>query len=270
VTLVTGDRVTLLSADGARARVVPGPGRHNVRFSTHRTGEHLYVVPSDALPRVNAGTLDRRLFDVTGLVKSRRDDARTDHVALIVVYRNAASRVAGSAPLTAAGGRTKRSLPAIDGAAIHVEKTEAAGFWQSIASGSPTARAMSSGVESVWLDAVRQPALDQSVPQIGAPAAWAAGLTGSGVTAAVLDTGVDATHPDLAGTVVQSKNFTAEADGDLVGHGTHVASIIAGSGGVGWHVQGRRVRRLTAGRQGLRGLRLRGVGHHRRDGVGRG
>ena len=42
---------------------------------------------------------------------------------------------------------------------------------------------------------------------------------------------MDADHPDLAGAVAESADFTAAGDGvDRVGHGTHVASIIAGSG----------------------------------------
>ncbi|MFC5110247.1 S8 family serine peptidase [Kibdelosporangium philippinense] len=47
---------------------------------------------------------------------------------------------------------------------------------------------------------------------------------------AVLDTGIDATHPDLTGAVVGAQDFTGSASGadDRDGHGTHVASIITG------------------------------------------
>jgi subtilisin family serine protease len=48
-----------------------------------------------------------------------------------------------------------------------------------------------------------------------------------GVTVAVCDTGVDATHPDLDGAIASYDHEGASAD-DLVGHGTHVSGIIAG------------------------------------------
>jgi subtilisin family serine protease len=45
------------------------------------------------------------------------------------------------------------------------------------------------------------------VPQIGAPEAWSGGHTGAGTTVAVLDTGIDATHPDLDDAVVGAQDF---------------------------------------------------------------
>lgn len=63
---------------------------------------------------------------------------------------------------------------------------------------------------------------------IGAPTAWPVS-EGFGVAVAVIDTGVDNTHPDLAGQVVLYKNYVdpgASARDDN-GHGTHVAGIIA-------------------------------------------
>src|SRR5262249_11006020 len=63
-------------------------------------------------------------------------------------------------------------------------------------------------------------------------AAWARGLTGQGVVVAVLDSGIDASHPDLAGKVVDAETFIDDGLGtsDVFGHATHVASIIAGTG----------------------------------------
>jgi subtilisin family serine protease len=70
-----------------------------------------------------------------------------------------------------------------------------------------------------------------------APAAWPVSR-GAGVVVAVIDTGVDATHPDLAGHVVPGGVVDAQgrivpasltATGDGEGHGTHVAGIVAAS-----------------------------------------
>ncbi|MFJ8535443.1 type VII secretion-associated serine protease mycosin [Streptomyces sp. NPDC093591] len=55
---------------------------------------------------------------------------------------------------------------------------------------------------------------------------------GEGVTVAVVDSGVDARHPDLAGQVLEGKDFTGgnNAQEDKMGHGTAMASIIAAHG----------------------------------------
>ncbi|MEU3649045.1 S8 family serine peptidase [Lentzea sp. NPDC034063] len=82
--------------------------------------------------------------------------------------------------------------------------------------------------DKVWLDGIRKPSLDRSVAQIGAPAAHQKGITGKGIKVAIVDTGVDEKHPDLAGQQIAEKNFTTDPDNtDNVGHGTHVGSTVA-------------------------------------------
>jgi len=53
-------------------------------------------------------------------------------------------------------------------------------------------------------------------------------LFGDGVTVAVLDTGIDASHPAFDGVELVQRNFTGESDEDLDGHGTHCAGTIFG------------------------------------------
>jgi subtilase-type serine protease len=57
------------------------------------------------------------------------------------------------------------------------------------------------------------------------------GYDGTGINVAVVDSGIDSTHPEFDGKTIQGYDFASSATGfaaDEVGHGTHVASIIAG------------------------------------------
>ncbi|WP_283133833.1 S8 family serine peptidase [Rhizohabitans arisaemae] len=228
VTLITGDRVTVLPGGTAdrppRVRVEPGKGRE-VSFAQRWRDGHLHVVPSDAMPLIAGGLLDERLFDVTQLLAWRYGDAYREDIPVIVQ----SDAETATPHLKAAEGT--RSFPDLGLDSARIPKTEVAGTWKSLG-GSAGAKTLAGGVTKLWLDGKRRHTLERSVPQIGAPTAWAQGLTGEGVTVAVLDSGYDGTHPDLRDVVVQAKSFVpgSPADRDTVGHGTHVASIIAGSG----------------------------------------
>ncbi|MFB9683639.1 S8 family serine peptidase [Amycolatopsis plumensis] len=227
VTLITGDRVRVLSNSRGKNTVVvePGPGRDRIGFFRETiTGAKpgdITVVPSDALALVSAGKLDSRLFDVSELLRRHLTDA-AGALPLIVTYADGAP--AATPPATTA----VRDLPSVRGAALRQDRHRGTEFWTWLTAG-PGLRAP---IGKVWLDGLAEPALDVSVPQIGGPVAWQAGYTGRGVTVGVLDTGVQADHPDLAGKVVEAQDFTGTRPdaGDDVGHGTHVAGIIAGTG----------------------------------------
>jgi subtilisin family serine protease len=81
------------------------------------------------------------------------------------------------------------------------------------------------------------PALAYGTPNadMNVPEAWLRGALGAGVTVAVVDSGVEATHPDLAGQIASgSRGFVGGVDGGFVdgyGHGTHVSGIIAAASG---------------------------------------
>ncbi|MBI3943773.1 MAG: S8 family peptidase [Chloroflexi bacterium] len=85
-------------------------------------------------------------------------------------------------------------------------------------------------VVAIWYDEIVYTCLNVTVPIIEAPKVWEAGFKGKGVKIGIVDTGVDDTHPDLLGRVVLTKDFSGEGYKDNNGHGTHVASTVAGNG----------------------------------------
>lgn len=78
------------------------------------------------------------------------------------------------------------------------------------------------------LDAPVQPAATGPTWGVTAVGADTSPFTGSGVVVAVLDTGIDATHPAFTGVTLVQEDFTGEGNGDQHGHGTHCAGTIFG------------------------------------------
>jgi serine protease AprX len=130
------------------------------------------------------------------------------------------------------GLKVRYSYHLIDGLAIEASASEVMSL------------AGDEAVEKLYLDGTiqaAQPASGQANSSKGdvcpsenlnAEKLWAQGIDGRGVIIAILDSGIDKNHPDLAGRVVGEINFVddEETTRDLLGHGTLVAGIIAGSG----------------------------------------
>lgn len=248
VTLLTGDKVTVRTDRNGHVSVsaTPTPRSDGSRpaIVAYERDNHQYVVPEDVQPYIQSGALDQSLFDVTYLAHNGYDDATSGSLPLIVKFTGSQPTIAGSkkdATTKAAhlpGAKPRQGLGSLHAASLVVSKPDRDEFWAGIDEPAPS-RATSQvkprlerGISRVWLDRRVRVNLDDSVPLIGAPQAWADGYNGTGVKVAILDTGIDETHPDFAGKVVAEKSFvpgvSSAKDGN--GHGTHVASIVAGSG----------------------------------------
>src|SRR6478609_7274341 len=85
--------------------------------------------------------------------------------------------------------------------------------------------------------------VEPNVSLVNAPALWDRGFRGQGVVVANMDTGVDATHPDLAARWRGGSNSWYDPNGqhpttpiDVNGHGTQVMGVMVGDGSGGLQV----------------------------------
>ena len=197
--------------------------RHLAVFAT--VGLALLVLAgapvSQAAPGAVAGKADPWLWQI-----SRSHPSAT----IPVIVRETDPRSETAEALTRSlGGTVTHELPIIRS------------FSARIPARALTALTASSTVMNVWADGRIHMSTDPTAlnsqdantvwqQTIRLKQARSAGYDGSGVTVALLDTGVNDVA-DLAGRVVARVDFTPDHDGyDHYGHGTHMAGIIAGDG----------------------------------------
>ncbi len=241
VTLLTGDVVILQIAPGGQQSAwIEKPAQPDGTQRSPQIYEqdgHVHVVPAEAAPYLKSGALDQNLFNVTLLAKQGLSDEAQSSLPLLLQSRGGPS---GAVPAVPTGARKVRTLDSIASVSVTAEKPRIRTVWDSLrgphaaAANATDARFATAG--RVWLNGMVKATAQAGVSQIGAPEAWAAGYNGKGVHVAVLDTGYDPTHPDLAGRVTKEHNFSTDQDPpgetavDGNGHGTHVAATIAGTG----------------------------------------
>ncbi len=241
ITLITGDILYVTKTDrGAWTVAVKEAPRQygTVPFETFSDSQKgTYAVPADIVSLV-PNLLDPYLFNLDYITENHLNDESTSVLGAVVQY-------APGSPLSSQWDNNSvqySNLSFVNSQAISIPKENAADFGRHIIN---RPLSLPNGIQKIWLDKVSTAALDVSVPMIGGDVARnVLGYNGTGINIAILDTGIDATHPDFffangtskvivrvdATCLAEPRLYCDHTTMDLFGHGTHVASIAAGTG----------------------------------------
>ncbi|UOY91738.1 S8 family serine peptidase [Ectobacillus sp. JY-23] len=242
ITLLTGDVITVTGVGEGKITidVKPADGIED-RTRIITIDKETFVFPEKAMPYIAAGQLDYDLFNITKLLEYQYDDTSQTDIPVIVEYKETKVRsfAAAMTPAAPEGSKRTKVLESIHGAAVSADKKHVSKFWKAITPDldekelkeQATSVQLDAGIEKIWLDEKVEATLSKSVPQVGAPQAWQLGYDGKGTAVAVLDTGIDASHPDIAPQLDEAVSFVPGEDvKDYNSHGTHVASTVLGTG----------------------------------------
>jgi len=171
-------------------------------------------------------------------------DAKSDNSAADRILVKFEPGMSGSAMVqvhSQVGGKVESIIPGIGVQVVTVPRGQGAT--------KSAAYRMQKGVRSVEIDGIVQ-VLDMpndqyfseqwGMSKVQAPEAWDITQGSPNVVIAILDTGIDMDHPDLAAKIISDVNFTDSPTSDYNGHkhGTHVAGIAAAVTGNGIGVVG--------------------------------
>jgi subtilisin family serine protease len=223
VKLITGDvvKVGLVNKTLQVLAIMPAdPTELNKGFRVFRDEKGLYVIPSN----VDLRKFDIELFNVEYLVEEGYWN-QSEIPVIVQMKREGYPSV--SSVIAERGGEIAPAYKLIPVSAAKIPVNKAKDVVKDLVS--------NRYVEKIWLDRKVHVHLNESVPLIGASSVWSL-YNGSGVKIAILDTGIDKNHEDFffpngTSKVKVEVDFTDDNDTfDHFGHGTHVASIAAGTG----------------------------------------
>jgi subtilisin family serine protease len=222
VTLITGEEIIISEQEGQRAYHASDGTPIHVISTTQGT----YVYPTGT----DFNRFEPDIFNVDRILQEYGEDGTVTQIPVIVT-----EAVAQESDRRGPTGDLFREATTTPGFSVHTELESLNGVAGTI--GGPE-RALaydqfnrSPAVGKVYYDAKVSVTLDDANRIISAVESRSDyEVDGSGIEVAVLDTGVDTTHPDLDGRIAYEEALASPTTEDINGHGTHVAGIVAGDG----------------------------------------